>query len=394
MAPIISLSMAPRVLLVEEGGIGGVAEYTGELARALGRAGCEVHLATGRDRGPALETTPGVVVHRIFPYVRERRRLGRLIRRLHLSRPVNGAMHLAANLLVVRLARRCDVVHVQGGEWPPLSAAQALMLRAARRPVIYTPHNTFDRGARTHPRAHALIRRRAARIVVHSEYDRTNLSPAQAAKAVVIPHGEYGGQARRGAATTDAATARATLDATEDDLVVLLFGQLRPDKGVRDLLQAAAEVSGVRVVLAGEDLGALDEVAGLLADERLRDRVLVRAGFVEPPRMGELFAAADVVALPYLRASASGVLLLAYGYARPVLAYPVGGLPEYVQDGLTGWVCERADVASLTEGLRSIAAAGREECRARGAAAQRFSQERFGWDAIARQTIALYEQVL
>jgi glycosyltransferase involved in cell wall biosynthesis len=115
---------------------------------------------------------------------------------------------------------------------------------------------------------------------------------------------------------------------------------------------------------------------------------------VAATRAGALFGAADVVALPYRRASASGVLLLAYGYARAVLAYPVGGLPEYVEDGRTGWMCERADVSSLVHTLRSIAAAGREECHARGAQAQLYSHERFGWESIARGTLALYEDAL
>jgi hypothetical protein len=47
------------------------------------------------------------------------------------------------------------------------------------------------------------------------------------------------------------------------------------------------------------------------------------------------------VALPYARAGASGVLLLAYGAARPVVAYPVDGLAEAVVDGETGWLCAR-----------------------------------------------------
>ena len=58
--------------------------------------------------------------------------------------------------------------------------------------------------------------------------------------------------------------------------------------------------------------------------------------------MAELFAATDTVALPYRAASQSGVLLLAYGFARPVIVYPVGGLLEAVIDGETGWICARA----------------------------------------------------
>ena len=222
--------MALRVLLVEEGGVGGVAEYTRELARALTRAGCEVHLATARDYEleptlrqtggtgspseleptlrqtggtnlpseleptlrqtggtnlpskleptlrqtggtnlpselePTLRQTGGTnlpnklepaatrgatdagaptpaggeepIVHRLFPYVRGRTALGRAVRRAGLSRAVNGVTHLAARPRVARLARGCDVVHVQGGEWPPLAAAQALLVRAAGRPVV------------------------------------------------------------------------------------------------------------------------------------------------------------------------------------------------------------------------------------------------------------------
>ncbi|HEX7292194.1 MAG TPA: glycosyltransferase, partial [Conexibacter sp.] len=250
---------APRVLMVEEGGVGGVADYTAELAAALARAGCAVDVATARDHGhpPA----PGVAVHALFPYVRGRTPLGRAIRRARLSKPVNGLTHLAAHAPLLRLARRADVVHVQGGEWPPLGALQALLVRATRRPFVWTPHNTFERGEHAYARSRALTDRCAARLVIHAEHDRTALPAATAAKAVVIPHGEYGGLARRGAPDADPDEARIAIGAGtgDDELVVLLFGQLRSDKGVRDLLLAAAQTPGVRVVLAGEDKGALAE---------------------------------------------------------------------------------------------------------------------------------------
>jgi glycosyltransferase involved in cell wall biosynthesis len=257
---------------------------------------------------------------------------------------------------------------------------------------VWTPHNTFERGERAYARSRALTDRCAARLVIHAAHDRTALPAATAAKAVVIPHGEYGGLARRGAPDADAEAARAELGAADGELVVLLFGQLRSDKGVRDLLLAAAEVPRVRVVLAGEDKGALAEVADLCADARLVGRLVVREGFVPADEAGRLFAAADVAALPYRQASASGVLLLACGYGRPAVVYPVGGLPEYVVDGETGWLCARADPVALAERLAEIAAAGRAACRTRGAAARALADERFSWDAIAQRTIALYAE--
>ncbi|HXE44378.1 MAG TPA: glycosyltransferase family 4 protein [Conexibacter sp.] len=381
-----------RVLLVEEGGVGGVADYTAELAAALARTGCTVDVATARDH--RYPPAPGVALHALFPYVRGRTALGRAIRRARASKAVNGVTHLAANAPLLALARAADVVHVQGGEWPPLGAAQALALRAVGRPFVWTPHNTFERGERAYARSRALTDRCAARLVIHAEHDRAALPPATAAKAVAIPHGEYGGLARRGAPDADPDAARAELGAADDELVVLLFGQLRPDKGVRDLLLAAAEVPAVRVVLAGEDKGALAEVADLRADARLAGRLVVRERFVPADEAGRLFAAADVAALPYRQASASGVLLLAYGYSRPAVVYPVGGLPEYVVDGETGWVCERADPDALAQKLRAVVAAGRDACRARGAAARALADERYAWDAIAQRTVALYDDVL
>ena len=71
-----------------------------------------------------------------------------------------------------------------------------------------------------------------------------------------------------------------------------------------------------------------------------------------------LFAATDTVVLPYRVASQSGVLLLAYGFRRPVIVYPVGGLVEAVIGGETGWICERADADALARALQASVDAG------------------------------------
>jgi starch synthase len=87
------------------------------------------------------------------------------------------------------------------------------------------------------------------------------------------------------------------------------------------------------------------------------------------------------------------VLLLAYGFGRPVVAYPVGGLVEVVVDGGTGWLCSRADPAALAVTLADVAAAGPDECLRRGAAGRRLADAEFGWDAIAGRTLAIYREV-
>lgn len=381
----------PSVLLLEEGGVGGVADYTDELAAALARSGWRVHLATGCDH--PLPGPPGVHVQRLFVYVRGGAASGRLLRTLHLSKVVNGIAHLVAAFLIRPLARRCDVIHVQGEEWPPLGAVLTAILGSTARPVVYTPHNTFARGRRQYELSRRLIRRLAARVIVHSEHDRNALPASEGGKVSVIPHGTYGALARRGRSDIGPEDARRQLGIGDDEPLVLLFGQLRPDKGVEDLLLALQQTSGVRAILAGEDCGGLEKANGLLEQPQLRERVVLQAEFVPPAQAGRLFAACDAVVLPYRRASASGVLMLAYGYGRPAIVYPVGGLPEYVLDGQTGWICERPDPASLSRVLAEVASSGRAECHRRGEGAARFASETYGWDRIAESTISLYEEV-
>jgi glycosyltransferase involved in cell wall biosynthesis len=380
-----------RVLLVEEGGSGGIADYASELACALSRAGWDVHLATATDFARTLPDA--VTVHSVFPYLRARGPIRRALRRLRLSRPLTGLAHLVVQVIVVRLARSSDVVHVQGEEWPPLGAVQALAIRLARRPLVYTPHNTFDRGRRSYRRSRSVIYECASRVIVHSRYDREVLPAALRSRVAVIRHGEYGQLARIGG-THDRAAERAALGIAEHESVTLLFGQLRPDKGVRDLLAAAREVEGLRVILAGEDVGGLDPAADLLADPTLRSRVILREGFLSLETAARLFAATDTVALPYGRASASGVLLLAYAFARPVVAYPVGGLVDYIVDGETGWLCSRPEPAALAQALREAGRAGHEECLSRGRAGHCFAAEHLAWDRIAVRTADVYGEAL
>ena len=108
----------------------------------------------------------------------------------------------------------------------------------------------------------------------------------------------------------------------------------------------------------------------------------------------KLFAATDTVSLPYRVASQSGVLLLSYGFSRAVVVYPVGGLPESVIDGETGWVCSSESVDGLVEALSEATEAGWAECRRRGETGARLARERFAWPGIARRTAVVYSDVL
>jgi D-inositol-3-phosphate glycosyltransferase len=383
-----------RVLIVEQIGQGGFADYTAELAGALAAQGWLVDLATADDHryGPA----HGVAVHRVFHYLRGRTRLSRALRRRRLGWLVNGMRFLLALPRLLRLAKRADLVHAQGWENPLLGLIAILCLRARGAQVVQTEHNTFERGRRflrTRMRLKRALARRAARIVVHTQADVAHMPAAVRDRVVVIPHGEYGGLARTGGAA-DRDAARAELGIEPETPVTLIFGQLRTDKGFPDLLDALERVPSLRLLVAGKELGALAAARTQLQSPALAGRVIVREGFIEMRQAARLFAAADTVVLPYEVASQSGVLLLAYGFRRAVIVYPVGGLAESVLDGETGWICARPDPDALADALAASVAAGWPECARRGQAGAQLARERYAWPAIARRTGALYEQVL
>lgn len=383
-----------RLLMIEQGGRGGVADYTAELVRALAEEGWSITLATAADhRYPPIE---GVTTQPIFHYLRERTRIGRALRKHGLGRIVNGVRFVFSLPRLMSLAARADIVHTQGWEIPQIGLVAIACLRLTGRPVIQTSHGTFER-ADSFLRTRLVVRRASgrltARTIVHTQADLVRVATWVDQHAVVIPHGEYGGLARSGG-SADRDASRAALQVAAQASVTLMFGQLRTDKGLDDLVEAVRRVPSLHLLIGGQDAGGLTRVRARLEDPELRERVTVREGFLDMGETAELFAAADTVALPYMAASQSGVLLLAYGFARPVIVYPTGGMVESVLDGQTGWICSAADVDALAQALTASVQAGPAECLRRGENGRELAQERFSWTVIASRTSKLYGEVL
>jgi glycosyltransferase involved in cell wall biosynthesis len=388
----MSAGAGRRLLMIEQGGRGGVADYTAALVAALVAEGWTVTLATAADHrfGPI----DGVTIRPVFHYIRGDSRLARAVRARGLGKLVNGARFLAALPRLMRLAAQADVVHSQGWEIPQIGLPAVICLRLVGTPVVQTEHGTFDRTSsflRTRRFVRRLTARLTARTIVHSEADLALMAPIIGARAVVVPHGEYGGLARSGGGA-ERGGARAALGIAADAPVTLMFGQLRSDKGLGDLVAALEQVPELHLLIGGQDIGGLAEVSERL--QALAGRVTVREGFLDMAQAAELFAAADTVALPYRAASQSGVLLLAYGFARPVIIYPVGGMVEAVIDGETGWICAEPDVDSLVAALADSVRLGAQECLRRGERGSALANERYAWPVIARRTGELYSEAM
>jgi glycosyltransferase involved in cell wall biosynthesis len=71
--------------------------------------------------------------------------------------------------------------------------------------------------------------------------------------------------------------------------------------------------------------------------------------FIPDEEVAELFQKSCLVVLPYIDASQTGVIPIAYAFKKPVIATSVGGIPEVVDDGITGFLVPPRDYISLAD---------------------------------------------
>jgi glycosyltransferase involved in cell wall biosynthesis len=168
----------------------------------------------------------------------------------------------------------------------------------------------------------------------------------------------------------------ARIEPPEEPPHVLYAGRLSEEKGVLELLEAAA---GLPLVVVG--------------DGPLRDRVPAAVGFVAPSEVGGYIDRAAFVVCPSRREGYGVIARQALAHGRPVVASRVGGLAEAVRDGETGLLVPPRDTAALRTALERLL--GDPELRARlGAAARADAEQRFSADRAAEATIAAYRAAL
>jgi glycosyltransferase involved in cell wall biosynthesis len=127
------------------------------------------------------------------------------------------------------------------------------------------------------------------------------------------------------------------------------------------------------------------------AAQAVSGRVRFVTRFVEDAEIPAIFRRADLVVLPYRDAEHSGVLYTGLAFGKPMVLSAVGGFPEVAATGAARLV-PPADKDALATALAELTAdpAARERL---AAAAREAAAGPYSWDAVARQTLALYEEL-
>jgi len=176
-----------------------------------------------------------------------------------------------------------------------------------------------------------------------------------------------------------------------DEALVVQVGRLSPEKNPLLFAKVASRLMErfphVKFVLVGEGTlmrnlrPALPELKGRL----------ILAGYIH--EMGDVFRAADIMVNCSGTEGLPGALLEGGVMGVPAVATAVGGVPEIVEDGVTGILCPRGDADALAAGVARLVEDA-DLRAAMGAAARERIGAVFSNDACAERLLEVYEEVL
>lgn len=150
----------------------------------------------------------------------------------------------------------------------------------------------------------------------------------------------------------DKKEARHHLGLKETEALILFFGLVRKYKGLDILIQALGQTSRpVKLLVAGEWYEGRSEVDLMIKRLGLSDRIDIRDHYISDSDVKYFFSAADVVVQPYRNATQSGVVQTALQFGKPSIVTGVGGLPEMIEHGVSGWVVKPEDPKALAEAI-------------------------------------------
>jgi D-inositol-3-phosphate glycosyltransferase len=194
------------------------------------------------------------------------------------------------------------------------------------------------------------------------------------------------------------AQARAELGLQADDKILLFVGRIQRLKGLEVLLRAFARLSDLpaRLLVVGGQPGTSHESREIARLQHLATRLGIDArttfvGAVAHERLPLYYAAADATVMPSSYESFGLVAVESLACGTPLVATRVGGLTSIVRDGETGLLVPWRDADLFAERLRQVLEDNL--LRLRLAAHARESVLGFGWDRIADEHLALYEEM-
>lgn len=229
-----------------------------------------------------------------------------------------------------------------------------LMNGLKKYPIIFLCHNVFPH--ERFPMDKVLTKKvlnHGAGFITHSKTDAENLkSIVQNSNVVTTFLPTY---AAFNIAHISPSQARSMLNISAEKKEILFFGLVREYKGLKHIINAMPEIVNyddkIELMIVGEFGDDKENYLELIENGGVKGNIRLVDKYVPDKEVEKYFAACDIVVLPYESATQSAVVQMAYGFEKPVIVTNVGGLPEVVIDGETGYIVESKNPHQLAEAV-------------------------------------------
>lgn len=170
---------------------------------------------------------------------------------------------------------------------------------------------------------------------------------------------------------------------------VLFFGRINPYKGADNLLEIVRLCPDIQFDVVGRVDSQMQGIVDQLAKEK---NVKLNNNYVTDAEMREAFANCDWVIVPYNSASQSGIIIDAYKYSRPVIAFAVGAIPEQVDDEKSGYIVEAGDNEKFADKLRETMKLSNVEYDSMSQYAYRYGCKKYATSGAVERFVKLLEE--
>ncbi|MBM4174389.1 MAG: glycosyltransferase [Ignavibacteria bacterium] len=185
--------------------------------------------------------------------------------------------------------------------------------------------------------------------------------------------------------------ARERLGLPHDKQIILFFGFIREYKGLMNLIESLKSLpESIHLVIAGEIYGSFDHYDATIERLGLQHRIHKHIRYVSDDETPLFFCSADACVLPYANATQSGIVAIAHHFETPVLATPVGGLPEAVRHGQAGMLFKGISASDIADGIRSFFEDSMAQTCIDGA---RKLKKELSWTSLAADIVKFYHSI-
>lgn len=213
------------------------------------------------------------------------------------------------------------------------------------------------------------------------------LFPESKHKTKMIPHGHMLDYVE----PRNKKESRKKLGLPMNKTIIMFFGQIKKVKGVDIFLKSLAQLKNrypnLYAVVAGSVWKAdFAECEEIIEQYGLADCLKTDIRYIPNEDVKYYYSASDICILPYTDVYQSGVIQLAYGYRKPVVATSLDAFTQFVKEGETGFLAAPGDEKSLTAAIERAMAA-KDNLENIGNAGYELVHRKLNWDNLTEQIV-------